>query len=133
MGRSNQQLVWHLIVLLILGCLLFFYNIGNRAIWSPDEDEYALVNREMVEDGHWIFPTANGKPYSIKPPLFNWIGSSVSVLYGEVNEFTSRIPSAVAGLAGVITLYFLGVLLFGARAGFLSALVLATCFLYINF
>ena len=133
MGRSSQQLVWHLIVLLILGCLLFFYNIGNRAIWSPDEDEYALVNREMVEDGHWIFPTATGKPYSIKPPLFNWIGSSVSVLYGEVNEFTSRIPSAVAGLAGVITLYFLGVLLFGARAGFLSALVLATCFLYINF
>jgi hypothetical protein len=52
----------------------------------------------MLEDGHWLHPNANGKPYSIEPPLFNWIGSFFSLLNGEVTEFTSRLPSTLAGL-----------------------------------
>jgi 4-amino-4-deoxy-L-arabinose transferase-like glycosyltransferase len=133
MRYYNKQLVWHLVALLVIGYFLFVYKTGERDIWSPDEDEYALVNREMVRDGNWVFPTANGKPYSIKPPLFNWIGSLISLLDGEVTEFTCRIPSAIAGLAGVIALYLLGLILFNPRAGFLSALVLGTTFLYIQF
>lgn len=133
MKYYTKHLVWHLVTLLVLGYFLFVYKTGERDIWAPDEDEYALVNREMVRDGNWIFPTANGKPYSIKPPLFNWIGSLISLGYGEVTEFTCRIPSALAGLAGVILLYALGSILFTPRAGFLSALVLSTTFLYIQF
>jgi len=75
--RQNEFRV--LILMLGLCYLLFFQDVGKRHIWSPDEDGYVLVNLEMVEDGHWIFPTANGEPYSIKPPLFNWIGSLISV------------------------------------------------------
>jgi len=91
------------------------------------------VNREMVLDGHWIYPTANGQPYSIKPPLFNWLGSSFAKLYGEVTEHTSRLPSALAAAAGLLILYFIGRRLFGERAGFLAALILGTTPLYIEF
>jgi len=132
-GLQHQTEIWLLLLLLVLGYFLFFHNMGDRYLWSPDEDEYALVNREMLEDGHWIYPTANGKPYSIKPPLFNWIGSFFSFLNGEVTEFTSRLPSTLAGMAGVIAIFFLGRMLFGRRAGFLSAIVLATSPLYIEF
>jgi 4-amino-4-deoxy-L-arabinose transferase-like glycosyltransferase len=107
--------------------------MGDRYIWSPDEDEYALVNREMLEDGHWIYPTVNGQPYSIKPPLFNWIGSFFSLINGKVTEFTSRLPSSLAAMAGVFAIYYFGKLLFGRRAGLLAAMVLATCPLYIEF
>ena len=132
-GLQHQSEIWLLLLLLLLGYFLFFHNTGDRYIWSPDEDEYALVNREMLKDGHWIYPTANGKPYSIKPPLFNWLGSFFSLLNGEVTEFTSRLPSTLAGMAGVIAIFFLGQMLFGRRAGFLTALVLATSPLYIEF
>lgn len=132
-GLQHQPEIWLLLLLLLLGYFLFFHNMGDRYIWSPDEDEYALVNREMLEDGHWIYPTANGKPYSIKPPLFNWLGSFFSLLNGEVTEFTSRLPSTLAGMAGVIAIFFLGQMLFGRRAGFLTAMVLATSPLYIEF
>ena len=71
-----------LLLLLLLSYLLFFHKLGDRDIWSPDEDEYVQVNREMVRDGHWIFPTANGWPYYIKPPLFNWLGSALALLNG---------------------------------------------------
>jgi 4-amino-4-deoxy-L-arabinose transferase-like glycosyltransferase len=125
--------VLRILLLLVLAYFLFFYEAGERYIWSGDEDEYALVNREMVEDGHWIYPTANGEPYSIKPPLFNWIGSLISVIHGEVTEATSCLPSAMAATVGIILLYLLGKAMFGSRAGLLASLVLATSPLYIEF
>ena len=128
--RRNQK--WLLLLLLPLCYALFFHELGARDIWAPDEDEYVLVNIEMVRDGHWLFPTANGGPYNIKPPLFNWLGSAISVLYGEVTELTSRLPSAVAATAGLFVLYLLGRMLFGHRAAWLSVLVLATSPLYIE-
>lgn len=129
--RSNGK--WIVPLLLLLSYLLFFYKLGDRDIWEPNEDEYFQVNREMVRDGHWIYPTANGRPYSIKPPLFNWLGSSFSVLNGEVTEYTSRLPSAIAAAAGLLMLYFLGRSLFGHRSGILSALIAGTTPLYIEF
>jgi 4-amino-4-deoxy-L-arabinose transferase-like glycosyltransferase len=124
---------WIVLLLVLLSYPLFFYKLGDRDIWSPDEDEYVQVNREMVLDGHWIYPTANGQPYSIKPPLFNWLGSAFAKLSGEVTEHTSRLPSALAASAGLIILYFIGRQLFGDRAGLLSALIIGTTPLYIEF
>ncbi len=127
----NQK--WIVLLLLLLSFLLFFYKLGARDIWEPNEDEYVQVNREMVLDGHWIFPTVNGRPHSIKPPLFNWIGSAFSGVSGEVTEFTCRLPSAIAAALGMLLVYFLGRRLFGHRAGLLSALILGTTPLYIQY
>jgi 4-amino-4-deoxy-L-arabinose transferase-like glycosyltransferase len=129
--RRHEKL--GLLLLVPLCYALFFHQLGNRDLWSPDEDEYVQVNVEMVRDGHWIYPTANGQPYSIKPPLFNWIGSGIAVLVGEVDEWTSRLPSALAATLGLFALYPLGVMLFGRRAAALAVLVLATTPLYIEF
>jgi 4-amino-4-deoxy-L-arabinose transferase-like glycosyltransferase len=129
---SRHRDLWIMGFLLILSYSLFFYKSGDRYIWDPDEDEYALVNQEMVEDGHWIYPTANGVPYSIKPPLYNWLGSAISLIGGEVTEASSRLPSALFAAAGVLMTYLLGKLLFGYRAGLLAAMVLATTPLYIE-
>jgi len=122
-----------LLLLLLLSYPLFFHKLGDRDIWSPDEDEYVQVNREMVRDGHWIFPTANGRPYYIKPPLFNWLGSALALVNGKVTEYTSRLPSAAAAAIGLVLIYMLGKGLFGQRAGLLSALILGTTPLYIEF
>jgi len=129
--RRNEK--WVLLLFLLLSYPLFFHRVGARDIWSPDEDEYFLVNREMVRDGHWIYPTANGQPYSIKPPLFNWLGSTASLIGGDVTELTCRLPSALAATLGLFAVYFLGRRLFGCRAATLATLVLATSPLYIEF
>jgi len=124
---------WIVLLLILLSYPLFFHKLGDRDIWSPDEDEYVQVNREMVYDGHWIYPTANGKPYYIKPPLFNWFGSAFAVLNGEVTEYTSRLPSAIAAAMGLLLIYSIGKLLFGYRAALLSALIIGTTPIYIEF
>ena len=47
------------------------------------------------------------------------------------SELAARLPAALLGLAGVVVTYFLGRRMFGERAGFLGAVVLATSPLYI--
>ncbi len=128
-----RNMNWVLLLLVLISYPLFFHKLGDRDIWSPDEDEYLQVNREMVLKGHWIYPTANGQPYNIKPPLFNWLGSFFAKLNGEVTEHTGRLPSALAASAGLLVLYFIGRRLFGHRAGFLSALIVGTTPIYIEF
>ena len=129
--QRNEK--WIVLLLILLSYPLFFHKLGDRDIWSPDEDEYVQVNREMVYDGHWIYPTANGKPYYIKPPLFNWFGSAFAVLNGEVTEYTSRLPSAIAATLGLLLVYFIGKMLFGYRAALLAALIIGTTPIYIEF
>jgi len=124
---------WIILLLVLMSYPLFFHKLGERDLWSPDEDEYMQVNREMVLDGHWIYPTANGRPYSIKPPLFNWLGSLFAKISGEVTENTSRLPSALAAAVGLLIIYLLGRRLFGDRAGLLAALILGTTPIYIEF
>jgi len=124
---------WIILLLVLMSYPLFFHKLGERDLWSPDEDEYMQVNREMVLDGHWLYPTANGQPYSIKPPLFNWIGSFFARISGQVTELTSRLPSALAAASGLLVLFFLGRRLFGDRAGFIAALITGTTPLYIEF
>ena len=50
--RRNER--WLLLLLLPLCYAFFFHQLCARDIWDPDEDEYVLVNREMVLDGHWL-------------------------------------------------------------------------------
>ncbi len=61
-----------------------------------------------------------------KPPLFVWPIALFSLLGGEVTEFTSALPAALSGIAGVAGVLLLGRRLFGARAGLLASLILAT-------
>jgi len=122
-----------LFLIFILGFLLFFYKVGERDLWAPDEDEYAQVSREMVQLNHWAYPTVNNKPYTIKPVLFNWLIALISLPSGDVNEFRARIFSSIAALGTVIIVFYLGTLMFTSRAGFLGALILGTSVLFIQY
>jgi len=128
---QNQK--WLILLLLVFVFFLFFYKVGDRDLWAPDETEYAEVSREMVEFNHWIFPTVNNKPYAIKPVLYNWLMASVSLPFADVNEFRARIISSLAALATVLVIFYLGTIMFSMRAGFLASFVLATNLLFLQF
>ena len=118
---------------MVLGFFLFFYKVGDRDLWAPDEDEYAQVSREMVQLNHWVYPTVNNQPYTIKPVLYNWLIALASLPWGDVNELRARIFSSIAALGTVIIIFYLGILMFSRRAGFLGGMVLGTSFLFIQY
>src|SRR5262249_58956896 len=65
-----------------------------------------------------------------KSPLFIWAIAACSLAGRRVTELTAVLPAALSGVAGVGATLVLGRRLFGARAGWLSALVLATSWGY---
>ena len=105
---------------------LFFYKIGARDLWSPDEPRYAQVAREMMETGEWIVPHLNGVVYTQKPPLYFWLIAILSKPFGDVNEVTARFPSALCAMLSVLLTYLLGRKMFGKQEALWGALVLAT-------
>lgn len=122
-----------LILLLLVGFLLFFYKVGARDLWAPDEDEYAQMSREMIRLNNWVFPTVNGQPWAIKPVLYNWLIALVSLPWGDVNEFRARVFSSLAALGTFLATFYLGRRAFSPLAGLLSAAVLGTSVLFLNY
>ena len=122
-----------LILLLLTGYALFFYKVGDRDLWAPDEDEYAQMSREMIRFNNWAFPTVNGQPWAIKPVLYNWLIAVVSLPWGDVNEFRARVFSSLAALGTFLATFYLGRRAFSPLAGLLSAAVLGTSVLFLQY
>src|SRR5262249_12023502 len=82
----------------------------------------------ILNDGNWGLPhLVNQRVELQKPPLYYWLVAILGRLQGGVDALTARLPAALAGLTGVLFLYFLGCRRNRPVAGFLAAAMLATC------
>lgn len=118
------------LVPLLLAALLFLPGIGQRIIYTGDEARYALLARTMVETGDWLVPRIGDEVHMEKSPLFIWAIAALSLAGRRVTELTAVLPAALSGIGGVGMTYVLGRRMFGPRAGFLAALILATTWGY---
>lgn len=90
---------WHVILALIaLWAVLYLPGLGGPEL-KGEEGRRILPGLEMRRSGEWIVPYMEGQPYLRKPPLINWAVAASVAMTGRVNEFTARLPSAVAVLA----------------------------------
>ncbi len=120
---------WSQVALLLGLCfVIYFVNLGQWDLWSPDEPRYAEVSREMVNRGDWILMHRNGHLYTDKPPLFFWAIAVSSFLWQGFSPFSVRFPSALFGTLTVLLTFFMGKKLYSSRMGFLSGLILATVY-----
>ena len=117
--------------LLLLYLLMATYGLSKLPLMDPDEPRYAAAGREMAEGGSWLIPTFNGEPRYNKPPLFYWLVALSAKLGGGSSEATARLPSVIMGLAMLALTVWLGVRLYGAVAGYLAGLILATSPLFL--
>lgn len=84
---------------ILLGLIMFFWGLGNIPFLSFNEARRAIPAANMIAQGDWLLPRLNGELYITKPPLLYWLSASISLLFGVVNEWTARIPSALSALA----------------------------------
>ncbi len=115
-----------LLVLGLVGLVLFFWRLGSRDLWPPDEPRFACVAREMWNRGDYSVLSLNDRLYTDKPPLFFWAINGFGRLLGGIDEWAARLPSAVAGLLALLLIYLLGTRLYERRTGLIGALVFAT-------
>ena len=121
-----QDSVWPAVLLVALTAIIYVGSAGVPALLDDIDSMYAEIAREMNARGDWITPYANGIRYFEKPPLFYWLMSLSYAVVGVANEFSARMPIALAVTALVGVTFKIGKLLFGARAGFFGGLALAT-------
>lgn len=96
--------------------------LGATPLVDWDESIYAAVGRAVLDGSAWQLEW-NGTAYDRKPPLLFWaIAASYEIL--GVSELSTRLPSALAGIATVAVI----AVAVSARAGFGAAL-LSTAFL----
>ncbi|MCC6196605.1 MAG: glycosyltransferase family 39 protein [Burkholderiales bacterium] len=122
MIASLPRRVWWLIAL--VAAVAWFAGLDARRLQHPDEGRYAEIAREMAQSGDWVTPRLNDLKYFEKPPLQYWLGAATFDALG-VNEWTARLPSAVAGFLAVLAVGFTAARLAGPDAGVYAALVLA--------
>ena len=103
------------VALLVLGA-----GMGLRDPWPTDEPRFALVAKQMVESGDWLFPRRGDELYSDKPPMLMWWQATLYTLFGEW-RIAFLLPSLMASLGTLWLVYDLGRRLWTRRVGLYAA------------
>ncbi|MBI2999074.1 MAG: glycosyltransferase family 39 protein [Deltaproteobacteria bacterium] len=112
--------------LLVVGVfcyLAFFHALGNYALWDPDEGRSGVIAKEMLDSGEWSSLTLHGEPYYDKPAPYFWL-LAVGLKTLGFNEFSLRLPSAIAASLTVFLVYLLAAAFWGWKRGLWAGLVL---------
>jgi 4-amino-4-deoxy-L-arabinose transferase-like glycosyltransferase len=124
LSRPASSALWLLFAALWLALL------GVRPLYKPDEARYGEIPREMVASSDWLTPRLNGFKYFEKPPLQYWATAAAFKVFG-VSDWSARLWSGLAALAGIALVLAAGNRLFGPPAGAYAGAVLASSPLYL--
>lgn len=124
-NKINRS-AWILLAICILVTIPF---LGLADFNTKGEPREAVVAYSILDSGNWILPTNNGGEMPYKPPFFHWCIAAFSMLNGGVvNEFTSRLPSAVALVAMTVWIFVFVAKRRDEVSGLATALIAFTTF-----
>ncbi|MGA9421877.1 MAG: glycosyltransferase family 39 protein [Rhodanobacteraceae bacterium] len=122
--RRKRHQFW---LFLLFALILIGAGIGLRDPWPSDEPRFALVARQMVESGQWLFPHRGIELYSDKPPLFMWVEAIALMLTGGWRGWF-LLPSLAAGLGTLALVHDLARRLWNRRVALLAAAAVLVSF-----
>ncbi|MCK5861517.1 MAG: glycosyltransferase family 39 protein, partial [Candidatus Hydrogenedentes bacterium] len=105
--------------IVLLATILRLIRLGTFAFWA-DEVHNLLLSQDLYTT---FF---EGKLVANHPPLPYFLLNVWRAIGMDVNEWTLRSLPATFGILGVVAIYFLVKEMFGIRAGWVAALLLAT-------
>jgi len=129
-GYSNTQQArltraTAVILLLVLSAVIYLGNAGFPALLDDADASHAMVSHEMLQRHDWVILYMNGIRYLMKAPLHYWAVATSYAVLGQ-NEFSTRLPVALAMMGLVLLVNGFARRFFGVRAGFYSGLVVCT-------
>ncbi|WHZ20311.1 MAG: dolichyl-phosphate-mannose-protein mannosyltransferase family protein [Rhodanobacteraceae bacterium] len=116
-----------LALLCVFALLLLGLGIGLRDPWPSDEPRFALVAREMLASGQWLFPHRGVELYSDKPPMFMWLQACAYFLTGGWRGWF-LLPSLLAGLGTIVLVYDFTRRQWNHRTGLIAATAVLVSF-----
>ena len=116
--------------LLFAAAILLLTMLGGRDIWTQ-EHRWADIVSGMFFRHDFLHPYLGENDYYDKPLLSYWLIALVVKLTNQLTALTLRIPSALAGVLAVWSIYRIGLRLRGKEAGFLAGWLLLTTVYFI--
>jgi 4-amino-4-deoxy-L-arabinose transferase-like glycosyltransferase len=148
-SKPAASAAFHYALVALLAGGVVFWRLGSTAL-EEHECRAALAARTMAEPNlwlvegamgeqayeippntafnHWMVPVENGRPRLVKTPLEYWLVAWVAGSGAGVNEWTARLPAAIASVLCVLVTLALGRRMFSPRAALFGAAILATSF-----
>ncbi len=122
----NEPRTWFfdLLVLTALSAAVLFPALGQNTYLASREIRHAEVIREMAENGDYLVPRLLGETYYDKPPIMHAAAAFLTHMIGKPSMTIARLPSAVAGILGILATYGLGIVLFDRRSALVGAIAL---------
>src|SRR5436189_735970 len=114
-----------LFVILLVWAAIYLPALGSIAI-KGEEGRRILPAIRMLETGDYVVPQVGSNPYFRKPPLVNWLAAASFKFFGARNEWTARLPSALAVLAVAIAFVTVARVSLGPKGSLIAALIWLT-------
>ncbi|MDD5727250.1 MAG: glycosyltransferase family 39 protein [Victivallales bacterium] len=115
----------------LFAAVILSVNVWSDGIYSAQEGRAALVARQMIESGNWLYLNIQEAHNTEKPVMSYWFYALSGTLFG-INEFSIRLPSVLAALATVFITCLLGIRIYGRETGFLAGYILASMVGFVN-
>ena len=113
------------ILLIVLSAVIYLGNAGFPALLDDADASHAMVAREMLQRHDGVILYMNGIRYLMKAPLHYWAVAMSYAALGQ-NEFSTRLPVALAMIGLVLLVNEFARRFFGVRAGLYSGLAVCT-------
>jgi 4-amino-4-deoxy-L-arabinose transferase-like glycosyltransferase len=123
---TNSRVSW----LLIASAILLLAMLGSREIWTQ-EHRWADIVYGMFYRHDFLHPYLNEVDYYDKPLLSYWLMAGFSFFTGLFSTWALRMPSALAGILAIWSIYRIGTVVGNKRLGLLSGWILLTTFYFI--
>ncbi len=116
--------------LLIATVLLLITMLGARELWTQ-EHRWADIVYGMFYRHDFLHPYLGENDYYDKPLLSYWLIAAISIVTGHLSTWAMRLPSALAGVLAIWSIYRIGTCLKDQRLGLLAGWLLLTTFYFI--
>ena len=116
--------------LMICAVILLFTFLGGRDVWTQ-EHRWADIVSGMFFRRDFLHPYLGQTDYYDKPLLSYWLIALCAKAFGKLTTLSLRIPSALAGLLAVWSIYRLGFLIKDKQLGLLAGWMLLTTFYFL--
>jgi 4-amino-4-deoxy-L-arabinose transferase-like glycosyltransferase len=143
-GKPEGGAWWHYLLVMGVTAVLMLSNLSTTPLDSHEAlvavtakamtEPTHWINPEIYEGpippntplNHWLVPVFNGQPRLVKTPLAYWLVAGLGKLGMPMDEFTARLPSAIAAVLTAIVVLALGGRMMSPRAALLGALMFSS-------
>lgn len=129
-----SELLWgkksKFVYLLTSAIILLFAMLGSHEIWTQ-EHRWADIVSGMFYRHDFLHPYLNEVNYYDKPLLSYWLIAAFTFITGQYSMWAMRLPSVLAGLLAIWSIYRIGTHLKDKQLGLLSGWMLLTTYYFV--